>query len=712
MRGSNALRTASAFVLAFMLVTSTLAGVVMVQPAASPVQPARADIGAEGCVDDATIGLVTGTVTTLYSNVRDPCWQNGNEVVDADSAGEARLAAAVELLEDERHERITFNQFAKFNDQLSSPAYLDGKTHFVSSMRNGSSEVEAITDARSAVRDRVSAQQIGLVQEWNAMSSSIGRTAWEAEDAGVGDVIKAGVIQSDGTIEEYQLTNVANKSAAQVQVQLANGSTRTVNALYQTDGNGTITATASPFEQDVFVAVNHPEQGWKMIVNEGDATRFEELYHSNSPASGSVVYTNESAPTNMTYRLDASGTQEDSNDVYIGNTSTHEFRVLWKGDSQIFVYGADGSGVEGGTPDISWSDGSGSRDIKLVESNGEFDVYSEGELKGTVEAPSSSTMEVFNSGDLDSVTVDYDTGELHALENFHNQYKQVHNDLITTKDTVLAGLGDADSGYLSDAYNAVQLGKISWSDLYTPGERHQLTVEPSDVGEAPWQSFQYGYLGFSSQNMSSVNTMDMTFTAGTKVNNQTLDAPQTVSGTVWMSGSPPNQVWETGEDYNVSVTDSSTEINTALYVTATVPKQEFVNGSVTYGVEGKTFEVTQGRVIVEAMRDSDGENVGTVGHTPRDPTSANVSKLTETINALQQQIEILDGKIDEDNDGNTVNVDPGDWFDGPIIDGPVIPSMPSVPNVPIYVWAGAGVIIVYLLKGGGGAAVRAYDPRR
>ncbi|MFC6723125.1 LamG-like jellyroll fold domain-containing protein [Halobium palmae] len=664
---------------------------------------AGADIGKQGtCKDDIAIGLLTGNIgETLYSNIVDPCINNKVDV-DVDTKEEARRVVAREALEDKRYLDGYWTQFDQLNDHLSSPAKLDGKQAFSNAMRNGSTEVAAVTDARAAVHNRTASQQKNLWLQYRSTLDSLEGLEADAHDNQV-DNLYFGYVDSDGEYRTgYTLRNYSEMGAT-VDVTLTDGSKVTVPTPYKAE-NGTVTDKLHPVNDDVLVTVFNPESGGnESVVNSAEIQR---MYDAPTVSQSPDIRIDESwgvTSTDYVWSGTTSGVISDS----AGTTSVSGLN----GADQVTVMGAFRPNSSVANDDVKnvlfkAGDGSGSIQVREDSSGGltvgvnpgsnwqsmTYSGFESGELHHyavTYDSSSGDTT-LYVDGNavksaslstgltVNSVTVGKANGKRYSgyvddvraysgilnesgiselgerasptpdLASHTNQFGDKHDRIEEIDDNAVAALGDETGGVLHSWKNHVENSDETWSSGYTAWERSRMTTETSDVGEQPWRAFQYTSLGFGGANTSY--TVQLKVVSGSTVDGATISSNQTYAGQLFTSATPPNGTWSAGETYTVG--GDSADVSAPIHMMRTVTEQNIENGTITYETRGKTSSIQNGTVKVVSVQNSDGAEIGSAGQIDRSPDTTNVSDLSSRIDSLQNTIETLRNQIDEDNDGD------------------------------------------------------------
>lgn len=627
--------------MAFLVFSSGFIGFIGSAPVAS------ADIGVQGDCKDDVVGLVTGTEVTLYSNAIDPCFLNNDEITDVDTEEEAKRQIAQSALEDRRHFVRYTDQFDQFSDRIEGPAYLDAKTAYVDSLKNGSTEVEAVTDAREAVHTRTAAQERSLWLQYHSMMDSMTNHEANAEDNQVGETLLIGNVPTGGSADwNYTLVNYSEVGAT-TNVTLSDGSKIEVPAPYKTNENGTVVDKLHPLDDSPAVAVYSPESGEnKTVVN--NLTEFGAKNIGTLSMGGSYEYPSSTSTVKKVEFTLSSSSNTAEKIVFDGQNFQIRHGVSSNGDT-LAIY------EDGGSVDTNHLDTDTTVNVVLSRNDDRtITVTADGQVVGTTTGDhpmKSINLGTYgaangNTGELQNVVVTPET----TRYAFENEFWSKHNALETADDNVIEALGDENEGYLNDVHNNVDLGNLNYSDMYTPYERYRMGVETSDVGEQSWLAFQYASLGYGGANVS--DTVTVKIHSGAEVDGTTISEPVTVSGQLFTDAQPPSGAWNASQNYTVDAGGSGADLLSTVYVMHTTTTSTTENGTITYETTGESAEITSGTIEIVEIQDADGNNVDTVAHTDRDPQNTDTSQLTAEIAELRQTLETLRDRIDEDNDGS------------------------------------------------------------
>jgi hypothetical protein len=632
-------------------VLSVLAAVLIVTTAAPmpTAATASAATGSTTATDDdcsqSVIGLVTGVVgqpldpdndsdgvgVDIYEAAVDPCYTQNNNVTDVDTKEEAQRRVAQLALEDRRFVERYFREFDANANRLENPAYLDGKTAFIAARKNGSTEVAAITEARSAVHERTAAQQRSLWRQYRSILQTMATLEAQAIDEQVRDTIIIKVVDSSGTTySDMSLAGYRGHNAT-VNVTLTDGSEVRVPAPYKVV-NGSV-VTAHPLNDKIFIGVDNPEtnkvQG---IINE-PKYKYTYTKRIDNPSAGTTV----DVPSGGKIVLSSSATSSSGSGWVVGvETSSGDILGRAEHNNPLMTWGPSSDASSQYTKSDSTQ-----ATLKNLKNGG----WSYAGVQGRSQQSNTLTVVKPQSGTIDWIDL-YATPEVSGLST--REFKTRHQTIESKDNQVIDSLGDSTDGYLDSVDNNVQLGNINWSDSLTPLERYRMTAESSDVGEQSWLSAQYQQLGYGGGSLNS--SVKIKVLAGSVVNGETLQNNETYNGTLFASASPPNETWVAGQQYTLG---SSGDLPTgSVYLQVTTTTQRTEDGTIYYETNGKTISVNSGTIEVVSIRNDDGEMQLRIGHEAREPTNTNTSDLTNQINNLQDELRKLRDEIDEDNDGN------------------------------------------------------------
>lgn len=701
-------------VAALLVVLSSVGGVTMLGS-----QPASADIGVQGDCTDDVLGLISGTgsIPTIYSNARDPCFAQNNDIGDVDTPEQAKRQIAQAALEDRRYLETYWTQFDDNSDRLENPAYLDAKTAFATSMSNGSTETAAITDARAAVHNRTASQQESLWLQYSSVLDTMERLEYQAQDNDVRDEsIRIGTFENGSFQTGYTLQNYSEMGAT-VNVTLTDGSQVEVPAPYQAD-NGTVTETLHPTSDNVIIQVYSPESGeWVDVINtvQTFSDTSSPAVDVDSPGQNSAPFSVSGAHTaSFVITADNTGSSDQEiwgdagggsgNYMHIAVTPDHSLRVasdslaaetnasvVPRGEQVRVTYQYTGDRWKFWVGDELVMDKSQSSSLDYSDEppiqDGDNDVQSVHEVQAWHSAISQSKLDKLTNGETDY------TSHVGEFDSRHSELESVDN-------RVLDALGTAEAGYLNDVATNVDLGNLNYSDMYTPYDKFRLNVEPSDVGEKSWLSYQRASLGYSSAETNS--TVELKILSGATVDGTTLTSNMTVEGQLFTAGSPPAGNWSSGETYTVA------DVGGPVYMHRTVTEQTTQNGTITYETGGQTTTISSGEFVIVGLTGADGTQVQSVDHTDRDPQTTDVSQFTSEIESLQDTIEDLEQQIDEDDDGNAtdggVAGGGGGDGDGLIVDlgalGEIELPFSTAQITTAGIVVGGGLLILILLQSG------------
>ncbi|QPV64505.1 hypothetical protein I7X12_07805 [Halosimplex litoreum] len=515
---------------------ATIALALFVVVAGVPVafsQPARADIGNQGCWDDVTTGAlgITGgfgsLVQTGYSNWADPCWDYSVAGADAQTMSQDIYDDGVDV-KTYKHEALT-----EVNNNLAQgakdAARLEAKIAFANAIENNATKTEAVQAGKDAASEYYAGVQNRTLQMY--VTHVVG-----VSDMKTDFYNNVGVYPTDSSLTTSESIEIT------------------------IDGDGG--STAYPAEH--VVSVNHSEN---LGIPSSD------IVDANSDGYNDVQVT-----------------------LVDGSTVT----------VNTFARYADFN-----------SDGS----------------YSQVGIDPT-EAPSYGTAgwtyDVNYNSLGEKVFVDFEAYYT-TFSEMESQHTEVQN-----------GLGTASSGYLATAYDSINDGDLTTSDLFTPNEIMQLSLDESDIGSSMWQYLQYRYLGINGTAVTQAVTIDVhngsTF-AGT-----TLTENKTVSGYLFTENPPAttqngsavfqvNQTYETGTN--------GTGYTFIVY-------EEIQNeGTENETIVGKRAAFTGNYTVTKIVDTDTGEELDSAGYEDRSQETTDASKYVEEINALNEELKKTQEKVDQ-----------------------------------------------------------------
>ncbi|MFH5798562.1 hypothetical protein [Haladaptatus sp. CMAA 1911] len=612
----------------------------------------------------ALIGFTRGGISGVAQSPN-PCIRT-EDIADVDTTEEAKRVLAQEALEDKRYWETYLTQFNTYQSEMKNPAYSDARIAFMESVANGSDRVAAVTDARRAVHNRTTAQQRELWIYYGSMADSIGRFERLAEDKGIrGESLRIGKVNESGSF----VTGYSFDTNQTENLTLSDGSNFSVPVASNPDNSSD---TVNPLTDDLLVRVWNPEGAngagaWIDLMNTGSFDYLADDTQTNVSQTGS-------------WEL-AQVHQLDLDLETAGNFGAEEDRKFADVSGGELWYDADSSG---GVPYIQFvapgesfeNSGSWTR----IAGNGwgsdtiTVSVVVNDDGSTTISGPSGSetfdgtggTLELNGTPNSDVVSVTPYSSLVST--SYTNTFAQKHDALEGIDNDVLSGLGDSNSGYLSDAFDAIQSGDVNITDVANGYDRVRMT--PDDVDQAAYANWMREQMGLGTAEAHS--RLTITVHEGAEIDGDTIESERTFeAATIWASTPPASGSWNTSTTYSVD------NLGGVVGLNYEATDSHWEDGQLVTDTTSQMVSIQSGSFTVESITTEDGENVDTIDHDDRDPQTTNVTEISRQLEELAEANERLREELaDDDPTFGGINIDWGNLGgDGPWLPDGLLPDL-------------------------------------
>jgi hypothetical protein len=680
-------RQVVSFVFAVLVFGSSVLGFVAIG-----ADVARADIGQQGCLDDAGAFVLSPLLVT-YSNWQDGCWKADTEAeIDAQMDLNQTYDEAIRVADVRANEErlidslLTTKQFAK------TPVRDEAELVFAQEYVNGSTETESITAARNVVDSEYDERHKSLVGKYNRDVRNARDTYTQLDTEGAPELLHVyvdgtEVVPTDGNGVTFSVPTSLNDSA--------NGTAYTVSGETVYVATVTVDGTAYTFENNISVTIEDPagELSEVPLVGYDYETENPDAGAKNyqppiTPAEADVVVDDDGTGDYTTVRAALDAVSSDTV-IYVKAgeyTGTGQYKHLnFPSIGNITIYG-EGEATHIRTPyadrpTVYTNEATGQIRIEGVRLSGATDHqavikhYSGYELvmkDVTITGSVASNYNQFQSDGSPFTTTDviaYDTtggwqGPSDKILDV--RYLPFTSELIAEQEAdrteILTAFGDSSSGYLSDVWAQLQTGVLTIQDILNYDQMFSQSFSEEDVGSLAYIDGQYMQAGMSSHASNytvvvEAQTGSMVYANAQRSQSATVSTPIEYRGHIWTMNPPAGGTWEANTTYDTETLGSPVFVTYWKTTTQLDGEGNLVTSTepATVAIEGE-FRITE--LVAE-----DGSSVQTIDHsgTPSaDPYDAStyaddIEQLNQRIADLKQQLEDFtdsSGTGDGEGDGS------------------------------------------------------------
>lgn len=668
---------------------------------------ASADIGSEGCYDDAGTAILSPwtAVTVAYDNYKDPCWKE-TAVSDDEltNLNENQTYEKVVTVIDTRSNEERLIETMLTNPEFSKePVRQRAELEFANEYINNSTETESITAARNAIKDEYNVRLKGLALRYNRDARNA-RNAYSRLDS----VNATSHMHVYVNGSEVDTSGGITFSVPVDQNDTANGTTYT---LPNTDtvriATVSVNGTAYDFRQDdLAITMADPATGGdevpilgRDISHKYGADAYDPADEGYSASTADIVIAADGSGDYTTIG-DGLAAANDSFVVFVksGTYNTTGVATEPEVSAPNVTVVADGAivtgdyGVQSSADNVSFKgfvlrDISNDEPIRRLSTTGYLGEVAYNTIHGGVKG--SSIYQYAAAGPETDIHHNYiykdggNNAEIY-VNNFPNG-AEVHDNLLpdstrpgdyhasnefgvfnsftsqmiveqeADRDEILAAFGDSTAGYLHDVWNKLQTDTLAITDILTFDQMFSQSFSEEDIGSRAWLDAQYMQAGMSSHDLQSTVIVEVqsnaTVYAGAKKSGATtLSSAKTYEGHLWTMNPPASGTWETNKTYDTAT------LGGPLYITHYQQKETLnADGSISVKMVPATVAV-EGEFRLNDLINKNGTSVTNISHS--EPTSNdpyNASEYNQKIQTLNTRINELNEQIQSDGGGGSTS---------------------------------------------------------
>mgnify|MGYP006270167769 CR=1 FL=1 len=650
---TDAQRQVVSFVFAVLVVGSSVLGFVAVG-----ADVVRADIGQQGCLDDAGAFIINPVLVT-YSNWQDGCWKADTEAeIDAQMDLNQTYDEALRVADVRANEERLIDSLLTTKEFAKTPVRDEAELVFAQEYVNGSTETESITAARTVVDSEYDERHKSLVGKYNRDVRNARDTYTQLDTEGAPELLQvyvngAEVVPTDGNGVTFSVPTSLNDSV--------NGTAYTISGETVYVATVTVDGTAYDYRDGLAVTIEDPA---------GENSEVPIVGTDITGEVGDDAYSTDFNPANADYVIASDGSGDFTGFGWLDDTASNS------GVSDSIIYVKDGSYI--GTP----ANGVQESNVTFyMEDNVTVDTLQLAGSNGAVWGGTFDT--VVNDGDnaYHYVTV---TSNLSIKNNLHdsiylgdatvtgtgtNVYESESGGFTdrmiaeqeSDRTEILNAFGDSSSGYFSDVWAQLETGVLSIQDILTYEQMFGQSFSEEDVGSIAYIDGQYMQAGMSSHSgnytvVVEAQTGSTVYANAQKSQAATVSEPVEYRGHLWTMNPPAGGAWEANTTYDTEV------LGSPVFVTYWKTTTQMVDGNLVTSTEPATVAI-EGEFRITELVAEDGSSVQTIDHSgmpSADPYDASayaddIEQLNQRIADLQQQLEDFtdsSGAGDGDGDGS------------------------------------------------------------